>query len=88
MILCDLLDIFRSAISKNGLFQSSKVLFVVELFSLPLAASVIIFIWKYPALILSERAAAREIDFNVRRERPRLGYLVPPPETPEERQAR
>ena len=62
VIFCDVFDIFRSAITKNGLFQASKGLFVIEIFSLLAAVGVIVIFWKYPTLILSERAARREVD--------------------------
>ena len=72
IIFVDVLDIFRSAITKNGLLQNSKGLFVVEIFSLLGAVAIIVCFWRYPSLILSERAARREVDIMERRERNRF----------------
>ena len=47
------------------------------------AIGVLVIFWKYPRLILSERAAAREIDAMFRRRR-RFNYGVPDDSDPEE----
>ena len=63
-IFCDVLDLFRSMITKNGLFQSNKGLFVFEIISLLAAVAVIVIFCKFPKLILSRRALAREVDLD------------------------
>ena len=58
--------------TKDGVLQTSKPLFVVEMLSLVAAIASIVLTWKCPLLILSDRAARREIDMWARRERANL----------------
>ena len=57
LIFCNVYSMIRSMIGE-GLLQFSKVLFVVQIFSLLAAISVFVIIWKFPRLILSDRAMA------------------------------
>ena len=59
----------------------------MEFFSLVAAVTAIVIFWKYPKLVMSRRAAAREVDHDYRRRR-RFNYGVPDDENPEESQRR
>ena len=74
VIFIDVFDFFRSTVTQDGLLQSSKALFVVEMLSLVAAIASLVLILKCPLLILSDRAARREIDMWARRERANLAY--------------
>ena len=56
VVFCDLLDIIRSLFMHTGLLQADKALFVLEFFSLAAAIAVFVIIWKFPWLVLSDRA--------------------------------
>ena len=68
LIAGETFDIFRSICGNtNGLAYRNAALFVWEIFSLIAAIASLVIIWKFPALILSERSMRQEVDWFARR---------------------